>query len=408
MTTEPHPPPGDRLTLPLLSVGVCLGWALSAPPANPPDAIRYPWLVANVAGFLAGALYWHPYRSLGFTAPALTAATAGVLAALMWGWCDVTGVVVGAATGIAVGATVTRRGAGPFADWPDTWAHVVLLTATVPPLVIGPLLVNSGHAAPDTVRTAYTTGAAVVLGLAALFAWVRLFRPAFELGAEPVLWVMYRVRATGPGLSAFPTRGPCVVVANHACWLDPVFLAKVLPRPVTPMMTSKFYDVPVLRRLMHAFGVIRVPEAAVKHDPAELREAVAALDRGECVLIFPEGYMRRSEEKPLKRFGRGVWQILRERPDTPVFACWIEGNWGSYCSYFGGKPTKNKRPDRRRPIGVGVSAPVVVGAATLGGHLPTRVFLMNRVIEARKHLGLPEFAAFELPQKADDEKDDGG
>ena len=76
-----------------------------------------------------------------------------------------------------------------------------------------------------------------------------------------------------------------------------------------------------------------------------------------------------------------------------------EASYGA--SYFGGKPTKNKRPDLRRPIGVGVSAPVVVDAATLGGHLPTRVFLMNRVIEARKHLGLPELAAFELPERTE-------
>src|SRR5581483_4506941 len=158
--------------------------------------------------------------------------------------------------------------------------------------------------------------------------------------------------------------------------------------------------------LMRAFGVIRVPEATFKQDPAEIREAVAALDRGACVVIFPEGFLRRSEEKPLKRFGRGVWQILRERPGTPVFTCWIEGAWGSYCSYYRGKPTKNKRPDFRRPIGVGVSAAVVVDPATLESHLPTRLFLMNRVAEARKHLGLPELPAFELPGRSEEAEDE--
>ena len=91
---------------------------------------------------------------------------------------------------------------------------------------------------------------------------------------------------------------------------------------------------------------------------------------------------------------------------TPVVACWIEGAWGSYCSYRGGTPTKNKKPDLRRPIAVGVGAPVAVDAATLEGHLATRLFLMNRVAAARSHLGLPELPAFELPPKGDDEKDD--
>ena len=104
------------------------------------------------------------------------------------------------------------------------------------------------------------------------------------------------------------------------------------------------------------FGVIRVPEKALKKDAPEIQEAIAALDRGECVVIFPEGYLRRTEDRPLRRFGQGVWQILKARPSTPVFATWIEGGWGSYTSYFNGPPTKNKKKDYRRPIGVGMSA----------------------------------------------------
>src|SRR5262249_42895560 len=284
------------------------------------------------------------------------------------------GMVVGTGAGLCVGAIYNGRLRGRGPDVPLAWPVMSLAFCAV--VGLAPLVWF-----PDTraASESYTLLAAVLLPGSVLFAWLRLFRPTFELACEPVLWVMYRVRAAGPGLAGFPVCGPCVVVANHACWLDPLFLAKVLPRAVTPMMTSKFYDVPVLRRLMRSFGVIRVPEATYKQDPAEIREAVAALDRGECVVIFPEGFMRRREEKQLRRFGRGVWHILRERPGTPVFACWIEGGWGSYCSYYNGKPTKNKKPDCRRPIGVGVSAAVTVDPATLDSHLPTRLFLMNRV-----------------------------
>jgi 1-acyl-sn-glycerol-3-phosphate acyltransferase len=238
---------------------------------------------------------------------------------------------------------------------------------------------------------------AASLGLVSVISWLRLFRPFFELASEPVLWLMYAIRGTGPGLAEFPRRGPCLVVANHACWFDPLFLAKVLPRPVTAMMTSRFYDVPGVRWLMRRFGTIRVPESTFKHDAAEIGEAVAALDRGECVVVFPEGFLRRGDDKPLRRFGRGVWQILQARPATPVFACWIEGAWGSFCSYRGGPPTKNKKPDVRRPIAVAVAAPVAVDADTLKDHLATRVFLMNRVLAARALLGLPELPQVVLP-----------
>ena len=217
---------------------------------------------------------------------------------------------------------------------------------------------------------------------------------------------LYRIRGAGPGLTDFPKTGPCLVIANHACWLDPIFLAAVLPRPITPMMTAKFYDLPILRRLMVKFGVIRVPEKALKKDAPEIQEAVAALDRGECVVIFPEGYLRRTEDRPLRRFGQGVWQILKARPNTPVFAAWIEGGWGSYTSYFNGRPTKNKKRDFWRRIGVAMSAAVTIPTAELAEHLRTRIHLMNLVAEARKHLGLDPLPRFEIPTKADDAEDE--
>jgi 1-acyl-sn-glycerol-3-phosphate acyltransferase len=200
--------------------------------------------------------------------------------------------------------------------------------------------------------------AVVVLGIA----WARLFRPAFELTVEPVLWLMYRIRGKGPGLERFPRTGACLVLANHACWFDPIFLAKVIPRPITPMMTSRFYDLRLIVRLMRAFGVIRVPDKALKKDAPEVREALAALDRGECVVVFPEGYLRRSTARP---------------------------------------PTKNKKKDLRRPLAVGVSAATKIPPDVLAEHLRTRIHLMNLVIAARAHLGLDLLPPFALPEKAE-------
>jgi len=152
--------------------------------------------------------------------------------------------------------------------------------------------------------------------------------------------------------------------------------------------------------------VIRVPEKAMKRDATEIQDAIAALDRGECVVIFPEGYLRRSEEQPLRRFGQGIWQILKARPQTPVFACWIEGAWGSYTSYFNGRPTQNKRRDFRRAINVGVSAPVTVPEEALSEHIRTRIHLMNLSSAARTYLDLPALPPFEVPAKSDDKPDD--
>jgi 1-acyl-sn-glycerol-3-phosphate acyltransferase len=351
-------------------------------------------------------LYWHRYRGLGLAACACLAAfIAGFVAAASGEWHSATSMVATSCLGFAFIRFALFRFA-LFLSYPlrDTdqaaWSLLFLVLgffALYAGASIGDRTVKGWFPPPH--QFLWLPACAALLSLLSL---LFLFRPVFELACEPILWIMYRIRPAGPGIAAMPVRGPCLVVANHACWFDPFFLAKVMPRPITAMMTSRFYDKPVLRWLFkYILRAIRVPEGQLRRGevPEEIREAIAALDRGECVAIFPEGYLRRSEDKPLKRFGRGVWQILSARPETPVFTCWIEGNWGSFCSYFNGKPTKNKRPDFRRSIGVAVAAPIVLDAATLANHLSTRIFLMNRVIEARQLLGLAQLPPFELPHE---------
>jgi 1-acyl-sn-glycerol-3-phosphate acyltransferase len=225
-------------------------------------------------------------------------------------------------------------------------------------------------------------------------------RPLFELLVEGPTRVMYRVRAKGPGILAFPARGPVMVLANHAAYLDPLFLAGDIPRPLTPMMTSKFYDkwfiYPFVKYLL---GVIRVPEVAVRREAPELELAIRALDEGKCLVIFPEGYLQRKADQPLRRFGRGVWEVLKARPGTPVVAAWIEGNWGSYFSYFNGPPTTGKKPDFRRPITIGYTEPFTVPKDVLEDHWATRFYLMNKVGGARALLGLPRIPEEKLPEK---------
>jgi len=244
----------------------------------------------------------------------------------------------------------------------------------------------------------------VVVGIGSLAAWLGFFRPAMEGIVEILLWPVYRFRARGPGANRLPRRGPYLVIANHSAWFDPLFMAKVLPPPITPMMTSKFYDLPVLSWVMRrVIGTIRVPESPYRHEAPELVEAVAALDRGECVVLFPEGYLRRKEEQPLRRFGRGIWKILADRPQTPVFACWIEGNWGSYFSHRGGPPTKGKRMDFWKRIDIGIVGPLAIDPAMLDDHMAVRSFLMHQVSAARVSLGLESLELPAVPAEGEKE-----
>ena len=230
---------------------------------------------------------------------------------------------------------------------------------------------------------------ALLAGAGALAAWWVLHRDSLELVLEIILWPIYRIRAYGPGVDKIPVRGPILVVANHVTWFDPLWLAKIMPRRVFPMMTSTFFDMPGLRWLMvHVVYAIRVPAVYMRREAPELNEAIAALDRGQCVLIFPEGMLRRRDETFIRRFGQGVWHILRQRPSTCVVVCWIEGGWGSVFSYKNGPPLRNKRCDWWRHIDIAVSEPQIVDPAILADQTATRLYLMRACLETRRYLNL--------------------
>jgi 1-acyl-sn-glycerol-3-phosphate acyltransferase len=231
--------------------------------------------------------------------------------------------------------------------------------------------------------------AALLAAGAAVWAWNAAHRETIEQLLEWIVWPLYRIRAHG-AIECVPVEGPLLVIANHSAWMDPIWLAKVMPRRLFPMMSSAFYDRPGLRFLMRNVAKsIRVQESNYRREAPELQDAIAYLDRGRAVVIFPEGSLRRSETRPIRRFGQGVWHILQARPQTPVVVCWIEGGWGSYFSYFHGKPTKNKKFDMWRRIDVAVGEPMQIPPELLLDDTATRAFLETKCGQMRGVLGLP-------------------
>jgi 1-acyl-sn-glycerol-3-phosphate acyltransferase len=232
-----------------------------------------------------------------------------------------------------------------------------------------------------------------------------LFREMFEQIVEVVIWPLYRIKAFGPGASLPPMRGPVIVLANHSAWFDPLWLCKVVPNRIRPMMTARFYDLPGVRWLMkNVVRTIRVSEPRFRREMPEVKEAIAGLAQGDAIMIFPEGWLRRKEDHSLRRFGQGIHQLLKAHPETPVVVCWIEGGWKSYASYWMGLPTKNKRMDLWRHIRIGISAPEVLKPELLADHRATRRYLMQACLQARAFLGLPPMPAPSFVSNGEEEE----
>jgi 1-acyl-sn-glycerol-3-phosphate acyltransferase len=361
--------------------------------------------VGAAAGSLAASLQGHPYRTLGLVPLGIC----GLFAALIW---VLTGsdprspiLLLGFTAGLAnvplravYQATVPADARGNALAVSNMTNYLLqfALGAVLYVLVRADVLTKDGQVIVVVTLTAISAAAAC---------WV-LRRPAFEQVSELLLWPMYRFRTYGPGAGKVPANGPVLVIANHTAWFDPLWIAKVLPRHIVPLMTSDFYDLPGLRWLMkHIIGAIRVQTSTFRREAPELQKAIKLLDKGECVVLFPEGRLRRTEEPTVRQFGRGAWLILSQRPQTPVVVCWIEGGWGCFVSYYNGKPTKNKRLDFWRHIDIAISEPEVLAPELLADIRKTRTYLMRACLNARGYLGL-EVPVLEEREDEEVEKDD--
>jgi 1-acyl-sn-glycerol-3-phosphate acyltransferase len=90
------------------------------------------------------------------------------------------------------------------------------------------------------------------------------------------------------GVEHLPACGPYIVAANHHNYLDGVVLAAVSPVPIAFIVMPRVYRATPLHPFFHRH-IRSIPITLERPDVGALRRALAALDEGRVVGIFPEG-----------------------------------------------------------------------------------------------------------------------
>ena len=158
----------------------------------------------------------------------------------------------------------------------------------------------------------------------------RQFTPFYSFAARCAIIPFLRAvsRQSVTGLENVPAEGGFIAVANHVTDLDSLTGMRALVDagvPVHSLAKSTLFDVPVLGSILRAGGQIPV-KRATSSAVDSLAEAAAYVERGECVMVFPEGTLTRD---PLKwpMTGKTGAARLAMRTGAPVLPM---GQWGAH------------------------------------------------------------------------------
>jgi 1-acyl-sn-glycerol-3-phosphate acyltransferase len=136
-------------------------------------------------------------------------------------------------------------------------------------------------------------------------------------------WLRWWVRLEVRGLENLPAVGPILVVSNHDAWLDPLVILESMmwrSRQLRFLAKASLWNFRPFAWILDGAG--QIPIRRGESDAAAIEAAVAALDRGEAIGIFPEGTLSRGE--PL-RARRGVSRLALACPEAPVVLAAVEG-----------------------------------------------------------------------------------
>jgi 1-acyl-sn-glycerol-3-phosphate acyltransferase len=167
--------------------------------------------------------------------------------------------------------------------------------------------------------------------------------PAIEVAFHP--WV--------EGLENIPESGPAILASNHLSFSDSIFLPVAVPRKITFMAKSEYFEGTGIRgkvtaALIRGAGQVPVDRTGGNASMAAITTGVRLLKEGHMLGIYPEG--TRSSDGRLYRGKTGVARIALESrvPVIPVAMINTEMV----------QPIGRSRPNFGVEVGIRIGAPL--------------------------------------------------
>jgi glycerol-3-phosphate dehydrogenase (NAD(P)+) len=131
---------------------------------------------------------------------------------------------------------------------------------------------------------------------------------------EPAIRIWFRLARTGR--EHIPKEGAVILAANHRSFLDPFAVACCVRRPIYFVAKRELFDNRLQGWLLNALGAFPIRRG--ESDEESMATALALLERGEAVVIFPEGTRVRSGPLGKPKRGVGRLALASAAPVVPV------------------------------------------------------------------------------------------
>ena len=189
-------------------------------------------------------------------------------------------------------------------------------------------------------------------------------------GAARASFLLSGVQPDIAGLNNLPDEA-CVVVANHASYLDGILLKGFLPARFSFVIKGEMRDVPIAHFLMRRSGARFVERFKSSESARDARQIVKAARGGESLGFFPEGTF--VAEPGVGRFRAGAF-MAAIKGDMPVVPIAISGT-----RQMMGAGRALPRP---APIRIDVLAPILPVDPAYGNHHTLAETARQRILAA--------------------------
>ena len=131
---------------------------------------------------------------------------------------------------------------------------------------------------------------------------------------QPFFHIYFRVSRIGR--EHIPQSGPVIFAANHRSFLDPFIIGTMVRRPIYYVAKKELFSHRLAAWFLNSLGAFPIDRG--HGDTGAMDTAQAILERGDCVLIFPEGTRIRPGGLASPKSGVGRLALQTGAPVVPI------------------------------------------------------------------------------------------